>query len=138
MSEWLDYERERREERRCLNREFPFLQVVANRDACWMDFVPLGWQDTVFAPMFPRLKEIWDVLSFCIVDVKEKYGQLEIRVGAVEIENAKEEKAFNDLLETLSEIRANSRFYCPECGKRKRELETYCKECAEIIERERN
>lgn len=115
-NEYKDWLWERQQDAKTLAEKYPFLEIHEGADVTWLDFVPDGWKDTVMKPYLDKLKEIWDILPFLIYDVKEKYGILQIYIGPCKVETPKEEKAWDELLELLSEIREKSVHFCPMCG----------------------
>lgn len=108
--------------------EYPFLRVNETDDRTWLDEFEPGWQKAFGIDFCEELKEalIKDnkLNSFAFIEIKEKYGMLDIFSI----------NAGNYASRVLDKYESLSQFYCAHCGKPARYVYTtyiypVCEEC---------
>lgn len=124
---------ERAEANKKLIEEFPFLQVNEdNYFVTWLDFMPEGWKNNFGLSLCNDLKEQLlddgDLGEFEILDVKEKWGMLDMFVM-----NASER-----VYGILDKYQRLSQTICCGCGKpatkiSKGWISPWCDDCAKRI-----
>lgn len=108
--------------------EFPFLRMSEDGQLTWLDEFEPGWQKAFGIDFCEELKEalIKDnkLNSFAFIEIKEKYGMLDIFSI----------NAGNYASRVLDKYESLSQFYCAHCGKPARYVYTtyiypVCEEC---------
>ena len=113
--------------------EFPFLQVNPDDySVTWLDFMPDGWRKRFGIELCRELKkELVEhnlLEEFVILDVKEKWGRLDITAMYVT----------DGVMEILDAYEEYSRTVCCKCGKPATKISTgwicpWCDDCAAEI-----
>ena len=108
--------------------KYPFLRVDETDDRTWLDYFEPGWKKAFGIDFCEELKEalIKDnkLNSFAFIEIKEKYGMLDIF----------SQNAGNYASRVLHKYESLSQFYCAQCGKPARYVFTMyiypvCEEC---------
>ena len=104
---------------------YPFLDCDHTYESTWLDFVPIGWQESFLRmcqKLYPFKKD------FEIFEIKEKYGQLRVYIWTDD-EIDVDRKIYDQVQEVIDSFCEEAAHICIKCGGTLEVKDCLCKTC---------